>query len=195
MSRKSASSTTTISKASRPMSWPSSPPTTSPSTSRRCGGGRPTKSSARPGPKTRQSSRSTRTISFRDHTPSPPSPSSQKPSGNSHMTANDFFLLFAAFGGFVIAPALLLWGFARITNRKRGGTSSPDIRPDVDSSDASSGGGRREAARSGKANRFLRQLTGSTDTASRPCPPPRVRGSRCASLAPLPLGAVSAVGA
>src|SRR6266481_6219997 len=119
-------------------------------------------------------------------TTSSPSPLSQKPSRNLHMTANDFFLLFAAFGGFVIAPALLLWGFARITHRKRGGTSSPDIRPDVDSSDASSGGGRREAARSGKANRFLRRLTGWTDTARRPCPPPRVRGSRCASLAPLP---------
>jgi hypothetical protein len=26
------------------------------------------------------------------------------------MTANDFFLLFVAFGGFLVAPALLLWG-------------------------------------------------------------------------------------
>ena len=48
------------------------------------------------------------------------------------MTADDIFLLFAAFGGFVIAPALLLWGFARITHRKQRGTSGPDIRPDVD---------------------------------------------------------------
>src|SRR5258707_400452 len=52
------------------MSWHSSPPTTSPSISRRCDGERPTRSSARPGPGTRQSSRSTRAISFRDHTPS-----------------------------------------------------------------------------------------------------------------------------
>jgi hypothetical protein len=77
------------------------------------------------------------------------------------MTADDIFLLFAAFGGFVIAPALLLWGFARITHRKQRGTSGPDIRPDVDSSDTSSGDGRREAARSGKANDFLRRLTGN----------------------------------
>src|SRR3546814_8955445 len=61
--------TTTTWQVSRPMSWPSSPPTTSPSTSRRSDGERPTRSSARRGPKTRQSSRSTRTISLRDHTP------------------------------------------------------------------------------------------------------------------------------
>src|SRR5215207_2814823 len=50
------------------MSWPSSRPTTSPSTSRRCDGARPTRSSARPGPGTHQSSRSIRATSFRDHT-------------------------------------------------------------------------------------------------------------------------------
>ena len=37
---------------------------------RPCDGERPTRSSARPGPKTHQSSRSARTSSFRDHTPS-----------------------------------------------------------------------------------------------------------------------------
>ena len=52
----------------RPMSWPSSPPTTSPSTSRSCDGERPTRSYARPGPRTRQPSKSTRTTSLRDHT-------------------------------------------------------------------------------------------------------------------------------
>jgi hypothetical protein len=74
------------------------------------------------------------------------------------MTTDDFFLLFAAFGGFVIVPALLLWGFARLAHREQNGRPGPGIRPDVDSTDASSGDGRREAARSGKANEFFRLL-------------------------------------
>jgi len=74
------------------------------------------------------------------------------------MTTDDFFLLFAAFGGFVIVPALLLWGFARLAHRKQNGRPGAGIRPDVDSTDASSGDGRREAARSGKANEFFRLL-------------------------------------
>ena len=80
------------------------------------------------------------------------------PSGNSYMTAHDFFLLFATFGGFVIVPALLLWGFARLAHRKYSGRRGPSIRPDVDSTDASSGDETKEAARSGKANEFLRWL-------------------------------------
>jgi hypothetical protein len=74
------------------------------------------------------------------------------------MTAHDFFLLFAAFGGFAIVPALLLWGFARLSHRKHSGRRGPGIRPDVDSTDASSGDETKESARSGKANEFLRWL-------------------------------------
>lgn len=83
------------------------------------------------------------------------------------MTADDFFLLFIAFGGFVIAPALMLWGFARVTDRKQDGKRGPDSRPDVDSPSASNGDGRKEAAQSGRANNFLRRLADWTDTARR----------------------------
>src|SRR3954468_8013650 len=54
-----------------PMSWPSSPSTTSPSTSRRCSGERPSRPSAKLGKLTPQHSRSTRTTSSRDHTGNP----------------------------------------------------------------------------------------------------------------------------
>jgi hypothetical protein len=74
------------------------------------------------------------------------------------MTAHDFFLLFAAFGGFVIVPALLLWGFARLAHRKHSGRRGPGLRPDVDPTDASSGDETKEPARSGKANEYLRWL-------------------------------------
>src|ERR671917_510123 len=63
-------STTPTSRRSRPTSWPSSPPTTSPSTSRRCAGGHPSRPSATPGRPTRHRSRSIRTTSSRDRTPS-----------------------------------------------------------------------------------------------------------------------------
>ena len=43
------------------------------------------------------------------------------------MTADDFFLLFIAVGVFVIAPALILWGFARFTDQKQDGKRGPDI--------------------------------------------------------------------
>jgi hypothetical protein len=84
--------------------------------------------------------------------------------GISYMTAHDFFLLFAAFGGFVIVPALLFWGSARLAHRKHSERRGPGIRPDVDSTDASSGDETKEATRSGKANEFLRWL----NTAKRP---------------------------
>src|SRR5260370_27890689 len=77
------------------------------------------------------------------------------PSGNSYMTAHDFFLLFAAFGGFVIVPALLLWGSARLAHRKHSGRRGPGIRPDVHSTDASSGDETKQTARSLEANEFL----------------------------------------
>ena len=63
---RSRPSTTPTSRRCRPTSWPSSPPTTSPSTSRRCAGGPPSRPSATPGKPTRQPSRSTRTTSSRD---------------------------------------------------------------------------------------------------------------------------------
>jgi hypothetical protein len=74
------------------------------------------------------------------------------------MTAHDFFLLFVAFGGFVIVPALVLWVSARLAHRKYSGSRGPNSRPGVDSTDASSGDETKEAARSGKANEFLRWL-------------------------------------
>src|SRR5260370_9753399 len=83
------------------------------------------------------------------------------PSGNSYMTAHDFFLLFAAFGGFVIVPALLLWGSARLAHRKHSGRRGPGIRPDVDSTHASSSDETKETARSRKANEFLPFFTTS----------------------------------
>ena len=81
------------------------------------------------------------------------------------MTADDFFLLFIAVGVFVIAPALILWGFARFTDQKQDGKRGPDIQPDVNSPGASNSDGRKEAARSGRASDFLRRLAGRPDTA------------------------------
>jgi transposase InsO family protein len=67
---RSRRSTTPISRRSRPTSRLSCAPTTSPSTSRHCAGEPPSRRSATPGPRTRPSSRSIRTTSSRDHTPS-----------------------------------------------------------------------------------------------------------------------------
>ena len=57
-------------ESSRPTGKPSWRPTTSPSTSRRCDGGHPSRPSATPGRTTPPRSRSTRTTSSRDQTPS-----------------------------------------------------------------------------------------------------------------------------
>lgn len=81
------------------------------------------------------------------------------------MTADDFFLLFAAFGGFVILPALLFWAFARVADRRQGVSKDPGTPPDVDSRDAPGGEGRKEAARS-RANEFLRRLNTGLDRRS-----------------------------
>ena len=84
------------------------------------------------------------------------------------MTADDFFMLFIAFGGFAIL-ALVLWSFARVVDQKQISKRGPDIPSDVDSPDGSSAHGRKEAARSGRANDFLRRLAGwqpSRDVAS-----------------------------
>jgi hypothetical protein len=60
------------------------------------------------------------------------------------MTANDFFLLFVAFGGFLIAPALLVWGILRLTHGRPRAPLGPDSRPDKGSLDGSIGAGRTE---------------------------------------------------
>jgi hypothetical protein len=73
------------------------------------------------------------------------------------MTADDFFMLFIAFGGFVVL-ALVLWGFARVVDQKQESKRGPDIRPDVDSSGGSNAHGQKEPARSGRANDFLRRF-------------------------------------
>jgi len=78
------------------------------------------------------------------------------------MTADDFFLLFVAFGGFVVVPALLLWGFARFTHRTQSGNRGPGIPPDVGSPGASNGDERKEAVRSRQADDVLRRLAGWT---------------------------------
>jgi hypothetical protein len=77
------------------------------------------------------------------------------------MTADDFFLLLVAFGGFVVVPALLLWGFARFTHRTQS-RRGPGIPPDVGSPGASNGDERKEAVRSGQADNVLRRLAGWT---------------------------------
>lgn len=75
------------------------------------------------------------------------------------MTANDFLLLSIAFGGFLIF-AVVLWGGARIADRKQNERRSPDVSPDIDSASASDGHGRREATRSEPSNDVLHRLTG-----------------------------------
>jgi transposase-like protein len=59
------------SKTPRPMSWLSSPPTTSPNTSRHSNGKHPSRASVMRGQPIRLPLKSTRTTSSRDHTPSP----------------------------------------------------------------------------------------------------------------------------
>jgi hypothetical protein len=72
------------------------------------------------------------------------------------MTANDFFLLFVAFGGFLVAPALLLWGIVRLTRGKADATRGPDNRPDVGSPDSSTDSG--PAERPDEAPGFSRRV-------------------------------------
>jgi len=68
--KSSRRSTTPIWKASKPTSWRSSPPTTSPSTSKRLGGRPPSKPSAMPGQRRPTSSSVTHATLLRDQTPS-----------------------------------------------------------------------------------------------------------------------------
>ena len=46
------------------------------------------------------------------------------------MTAKDFYLLFAAFAGFVGAPALLVWGLLRLWPGRSPTTPGPGQGPD-----------------------------------------------------------------
>ena len=76
------------------------------------------------------------------------------------MTADDFFLLFVAFGIFVFLPALLLWGAVRLTDRRQDGTSDPDIRRDGNFTDEPGNKDSKKAARSRKADDILHRLNG-----------------------------------
>lgn len=80
------------------------------------------------------------------------------------MTADDFFLLSVAFGGFLIF-ALVLWNVARIADRKQYEKRGPDIRPDAGPPSASNGPGWNEATRSGRRNDALRRLADRAATA------------------------------
>ncbi len=64
------------------------------------------------------------------------------------MTADDFFLVSIAFGGFLIF-ALVLWSFARIADRNQENKRDPEIRPDVDSPGGANGHGKNEAGPAG----------------------------------------------
>ena len=75
------------------------------------------------------------------------------------MTADDFFLLFVAFGTFVIAPALLLWVFARIVSPQDSKGRAPGARPDVNPKDGS-GHGQEKSVQSARTTEPLRVLLG-----------------------------------
>src|SRR6185437_2578854 len=66
------------------------------------------------------------------------------------MTSNDFSLLFAAFAGFVIAPALFIWGLAYLVKRNKSRRNGPGARSNIEPIDAASDEGTREAIRSGR---------------------------------------------
>jgi len=48
------------------------------------------------------------------------------------MTADNFVTLFVAFTAFVIAPAILLWGFARFRKKQRRGRRRSARRESID---------------------------------------------------------------
>ena len=67
------------------------------------------------------------------------------------MTGRDFFLLFVAFGGFVIAPALLIWGLSYFTRGPRDESKGPGVRPTAKPTPAQRDDEGREPAQSAKA--------------------------------------------
>lgn len=74
------------------------------------------------------------------------------------MTSNDFFLLFAAFAGFVIAPTLLLWGLARLVNHSKNKGGDRGVRSKAKALPDAGDERRREATRSEKSNASLDRL-------------------------------------
>ena len=64
------------------------------------------------------------------------------------MTSNDFTLLFAAFAGFVIAPAFFLWGVAYLVNHNKSGRSDPGARSNIEPIDDARTEGKRAATHS-----------------------------------------------
>lgn len=77
------------------------------------------------------------------------------------MTADDFFLMFISFGGFLIV-ATVLWAFALVADRNQNNRRRPEVRPGPDSPNASSDHGRKEPAQSGGADEFLRRFGDQT---------------------------------
>lgn len=67
------------------------------------------------------------------------------------MNANDFFLLFVAFGSFLVVPGILLWGIAWIARGKSGSAQRPSNRSDAGSPDGSSNGAASEKGRGVRA--------------------------------------------
>ena len=82
------------------------------------------------------------------------------------MTADDFYLLLIAFGGFVIL-ALVLWSSAHVVDRRRESTRSPRIRHDIDSPDSFNGHGRKQRERSDRGNNLRRRFAGWAAAAMR----------------------------
>lgn len=74
------------------------------------------------------------------------------------MTSNDFFLLFAAFAGFVIAPALLVWGLARLVSHDKNKGGDRGVPSNTKTMPEAGDDRRREVTRSEKLNAPLDRL-------------------------------------
>jgi hypothetical protein len=77
------------------------------------------------------------------------------------MTADDFFLLFIAFGGFLIV-ASVFWTFALVADRMQSKKRGPDIRIDPGAPDNSNDHGQKHAVRSGRRDGVLRRFARRT---------------------------------
>lgn len=74
------------------------------------------------------------------------------------MTSNDFFLLFAAFAGFVLAPTLLFWGLARLVDHGKNGGADGGLRSNTEANRRADNEQDKEAARSEESNASLDRL-------------------------------------
>ncbi|WP_300783701.1 hypothetical protein [Enhydrobacter sp.] len=74
------------------------------------------------------------------------------------MTSNDFFLLLAAFAGFVLAPTLLFWGLARLVNHGKNGGADRGLRSNTEAKLRANNEQDKEAARSEESNASLDRL-------------------------------------